>query len=611
MFKPVSQCCVENCFKDVEIHDQEVSFKYFWSFGDYQSQNVYLSGLMKKKSSTTPNEERNVTLWEYSFSNLTSNFSVCRKFLCNIFQIDKSRFGVIQKKLANNETLNDQRGKHDNHTVKLTDDIKILIERHCESIPNSESHYRREHSNLKYFDNSDLNLEKLYMLFLDYYYAETGDEDPPITKTTYFTYFNHHVNFSFVKPKTDVCDYCFENENNEHQDESFIQHIKDKDNYLKLKHEMLREENVLCCEFDFAQNLPMPKLPVSDQFYKRLLWLYVFNVHIYGSNKRSYMFPCIEGFYKKGSNLVCNYLLNAISEELKLDHYGKIYLFSDACGGQNRNYNVLTFLSLLSNHFQVEVHHVYPIRGHSYCQCDRNFGVYGQKKKRIEKFETADEYIEMIKTSRDPPFIIVNQDEIEIKDFESMLNATIPNELQISKLFKIVYFPNGHVNAFEKYDMNPVDYYIDCPVSLDSLIRNSIVTSPVGITAAKIEDVKSLLKYLSPVGKQFYDDIFKILGKKETGGEKKTKKKEPNLRKKKEKEKKQIEKKKQAEKKKPEKMKHVEKESTKKKQLEKKKPEKMKQVEKKPAKKKQPVKKLPGRKKQTGKEKKTTNKKVN
>lgn len=126
MFEPVNiQCCKKNCFKDITIDDQEVSFKSFWEFGDYQSQNVYLSSLIKKKVSKTPNEGK--ILWEYSFSNLSRNFPVCKKFLCHLFQIDKSRFGVMQKKLLNNENLNDLRGKHDNHNIKLTDDVKRLI----------------------------------------------------------------------------------------------------------------------------------------------------------------------------------------------------------------------------------------------------------------------------------------------------------------------------------------------------------------------------------------------------------------------------------------------------------------------------------------------------
>ena len=40
-------------------------------------------------------------------------------------------------------------------------------------------------------------------------------------------------------------------------------------------------------------------------------------------------------------------------------------------------------LSLLSRYLEVAIEHLYPIRGHSYCQCDRDFGPYGKLKKKL------------------------------------------------------------------------------------------------------------------------------------------------------------------------------------------------------------------------------------
>lgn len=46
-----------------------------------------------------------------------------------------------------------------------------------------------------------------------------------------------------------------------------------KKHYIK----MAKEQNdIMVCEFDYAQNLPLPKLTVTSQFYKRLLWPYTF-----------------------------------------------------------------------------------------------------------------------------------------------------------------------------------------------------------------------------------------------------------------------------------------------------------------------------------------------
>jgi len=122
------------------------------------------------------------------------------------------------------------------------------------------------------------------------------------------------------------------------------------------------------------------------------------------------MYLFLEGKFKKGANTVCNFLLDAIERELKLlDCYNKIYLFSNRCGGQNKNYFILSFLSLLSKKLQIEIQHVYPVRGHSYCSCDRNFSLYGQKKKKIETIETVEDYISIIKSVRNHLFIVIRE----------------------------------------------------------------------------------------------------------------------------------------------------------------------------------------------------------
>lgn len=41
-------------------------------------------------------------------------------------------------------------------------------------------------------------------------------------------------------------------------------------------------------EFDYAQNLPIPKLNITSQFYKRLLWLFNFNIHCHNDGSSSF-----------------------------------------------------------------------------------------------------------------------------------------------------------------------------------------------------------------------------------------------------------------------------------------------------------------------------------
>ena len=71
-------------------------------------------------------------------------------------------------------------------------------------------------------------------------------------------------------------------------------------------------------------------------------------------------------------------IFDVIKKEFSLQCYDKIFLFSEACGGQNRNHMMKIFLPLLAEWLQIEIIHLYPVTGHFYCQCERNYDMYGK-----------------------------------------------------------------------------------------------------------------------------------------------------------------------------------------------------------------------------------------
>lgn len=255
----------------------------FWNLGTYLAENVLLSTMIRKEDSTNDNNGK-PTKWLYHFFFDGNVIHVCKTFLCKVFNVGKARIETVQKKLSTNTTLDDNRGKHDNHIQKLTDEVKTVIQSHCESLPHSESHYSRENSKLNYFDSSDLTLVKLYELFIDYYASVTGKSEIPLDFSTYSKYFNHSVNFSFKMPRTDICNICSAYEVETIDENQYTMHKRQVELYKELKKLMMSVKNVLHLEFDFAQNLPLPKLAVNVQFFCRLLWLHVFNVHVHNNS---------------------------------------------------------------------------------------------------------------------------------------------------------------------------------------------------------------------------------------------------------------------------------------------------------------------------------------
>ena len=65
------------------------------------------------------------------------------------------------------------------------------------------------------------------------------------------------------------------------------------------------------------------------------------------------------------------------------DEVDTLNLYSDGCGGQNKNRFVIMYLySLVKLGRFKKIKHVFLIRGHSFLPCDRDFGVIEQKKRK-------------------------------------------------------------------------------------------------------------------------------------------------------------------------------------------------------------------------------------
>lgn len=235
-----------------------------------------------------------------------------------------------------------------------------------------------------------LNIKKLFDLFCEYYHCITGTE-LSIKYNTSARYFNRNMAFSFRKPRTDVCNICYASEQDGTVGIEVEIHKRKFEANKRFKKTVLDnsgDRDTLVVEFDYAQNLPLPRLPVNDQFYMRLLWYFIFNAHLHGSPaNKSYMFTFLEGCSKKGANSVCSFLNTVFCNDLTAGTK-TVFLLSDACPGQNRNYTVSKFLSATAVLKKIEILQLFPVRGHSYCQCDRNFGLYAKKIKSLQSIKT-------------------------------------------------------------------------------------------------------------------------------------------------------------------------------------------------------------------------------
>lgn len=521
-FTLVSTCCKDECFKAFSLQDQCNLFDFFYCGQDKSLQDSYLASCMAKSENIRVAHNQikpRLNTWHYSVKLDGVSKKVCQKFVICLFNVSKKRLRVIQSKIIDGVDFQERRGSHDNRPHKLEENVLELMKDHLESIPSEPSHYSSHKTNLHYFDNPDLNVKVIFEKFKEFYKEKTN-KNLKMTYVTYFKLFKEKFRYGFRRPKTDICDFCIEMKEKLSRDPndpckiSLEVHERKVRKRKSLKDEFIAkaknndETSHLVIEFDYGQNYPIPRLNVNSQFYKRMLWLYVFNIHVHNDDS-SFFYCHMETHAGKNGNSVVSFVNDCLMNILKKPKFSNIttiVLLSDATSGQNRNTTITKFCAWFARLHNVEVIHLYPVRGHSFSQCDRNFGLVRNKIKNREVIGSALPWLNAIVTCREnpSPFEMI-MDKGLIKDWDTALapfflkEPKSPNKkYTIMKYVIMKYTTAGNLLCSETYNpfYSPFKYL--SVMNRDTLRNINLKPQPVErISEAKEKDVRSLLKYLS------------------------------------------------------------------------------------------------------------------
>lgn len=273
-------------------------------------------------------------------------------------------------------------------------ELKDKIREHIKRFRCVASHYGRNKTPHRRYLASTLSIKRMWEIFKEEY---NGDLN--VTYWLYVCIFMNEFNLGFGSPKTDVCSFC-----TGHQAKIKVE--TDVDKKKELVTELLvhksrarkfysllatkEDDTTLVVSFDLMQNQPLPKSSIGEAYYARQLWLYVLGIieHKATGDKNTpgeqlkedvHFYSWGEQELGRGANQVASALKDFIDRRLEsAPHIRKVVLYSDSCIGQNKNYAVLGMLHILSTKHNVDMEHVFPIRGHSYMPADRAFG-------RVEK----------------------------------------------------------------------------------------------------------------------------------------------------------------------------------------------------------------------------------
>ncbi|KAG5886831.1 hypothetical protein JTB14_005283 [Gonioctena quinquepunctata] len=193
----------------------------------------------------------------------------------------------------------------------------------------------------------DLTISKMYSLSLEEQ-NEVNDEKPSIT--THRNIFRSK-NLSFHKPKKDQCSLCITFKDGDDNTKLKLKDIYYKHNAEKIKVRELKNEcktkatidkKFVCRSFDLQQVLHLPVSNESAVFHKRRLSYY--NLTYYDIvTKACKCFTWHEGISKRGSceTATCIY---RVLQSYDNNNVQFVSLYSDGCGGQNKNSIVAAML---------------------------------------------------------------------------------------------------------------------------------------------------------------------------------------------------------------------------------------------------------------------------
>lgn len=223
-----------------------------------------------------------------------------------------------------------------------------------------------------------LSIDKMYELFCEHF---SNEENVP-KENVYRKVFCTEYNLSFFHCSKDRCLLClnFETANDDDKKvlkDQYDEHINIKNEANKSKEDDKKRATVdptfVSASFDLRKVLQIPVSNAGRVCYCRKLCVYNLTVYESASPNNAYCLCWSENNGKRGSCEIGSCLLQwfkALPTHLK-----KVSLFSDTCGGQNRNQFVSALFLYTAQKFQFDIiEHKFLEKGHTKMEVDSMHG---------------------------------------------------------------------------------------------------------------------------------------------------------------------------------------------------------------------------------------------
>lgn len=525
----------------ISENDRQEIFNKFYSFGTKNEQDAYLQALIgivpvqRKRPRNNDNSKPHESYYIYSITCSSFRHQVCKTAFMNLHGIGKDRVYRLCLLLKEGKSPQDKRGKQNPGNSKPLSLIQ-LIESHIREFPVKIAHYTsREYHYL----SETLDIKKMHSLFVQKH------PNAGVKYSLYYKIFKERFSLSFGRPQVDTCCKCEElnmkikskelNDNAKRVAvaEKLVHLRRAKKFFTKmteLKEKYKDDPTVAIIAVDYMQNIFLPQVPVQETFYLHQLTVSNFNINNLKTGKGVF-YLYHEGMGRKGPNEVCSFITNFIqtyvSQEVK-----HLHVFMDGCPGQNKNHCTVRMCAGMVELGRFStINQYFPIRGHSFMPCDRNFAVVKRHIKKHDRIYTLKHYAELIiQASQRNLFTvhIIDNDNSIIKDFKAWWpkyykRNCVSNDLErkdrvpfnISSYMQFTYGENfkGSVKVFDF--INGLVFHVFAlgtryprPRELPGLPAYPNVKIP--IKKKKMDNIKKFNTYLPDDEKirRFYEEIF-------------------------------------------------------------------------------------------------------